>query len=62
MLTIVILVMSPVWGCGSCNSCSEAESQLDCYPNRKTVVKNELPLFKRTNQERPYEQPLHYGK
>ena len=25
-----------------------------------TMVNNELPLFKRTNQERPYEQLLHY--
>ena len=27
---------------------------------RKTMVNNELPLFKRTNQERCYEQLLHY--
>ena len=27
---------------------------------RKTMVNNELPLFKRTNQERRYEQLLHY--
>ena len=26
----------------------------------KTTVNNELPLFKRTNQERRYEQLLHY--
>ena len=26
----------------------------------ETIVNNELPLFKRTNQERPYEQLLHY--
>ena len=40
------------------------ESQLVCYPNRKTMVNNELPLFKRTNQERPYEQLLNcrWGK
>ena len=44
----------------SCNSCLEAESPLVCYPNRKTMVNNELPLFKRTNQERPYKQLLHY--
>ena len=28
--------------------------------NLKTMVNNELPLSKRTNQERPYEQLLHY--
>ena len=28
--------------------------------NRKTMVNNELPLSKRMNQERPYEQLLHY--
>ena len=28
--------------------------------NRKTMVNNELPLSKRTNQERPYEQLLHF--
>ena len=38
----------------------EAESPLVCYPNRKTMVNNELPSFKRTNQERPYKQLLHY--
>ena len=27
--------------------------------NQKTMVNNELPLFKRTNQERPYEQLIH---
>ena len=38
----------------------KAESPLVCYPNRKTMVNNELPSFKRTNQERPYKQLLHY--
>ena len=33
---------------------------LVCYPNWKTMVNNELPLSKRMNQERPYEQLLHY--
>ena len=28
--------------------------------NLKTMVNNELPSSKRTNQERPYEQLLHY--
>ena len=44
----------------SCSSWSEAESQLVCYPNRKTMFKNESPLFKRTKSERPYEQLLHW--
>ena len=38
----------------------KAESPLVCYPHRKTMVNNELPSFKRTNQERPYKQLLHY--
>ena len=29
-------------------------------PNQKTMVNNELPLSKRTNQERPYKQLLYY--
>ena len=29
-------------------------------PNQKTMVNNELTLSKRTNQERPYKQLLHY--
>ena len=45
---------------GSCSSCSEAESQLVCYTNWKTMVKNDLPLSERKNQERPYEQLPHY--
>ena len=45
---------------GLCSSCSEADSQLVCYPNRKTMVNNELLLFRRTNQERPSEQLLQH--
>ena len=29
-------------------------------PNWKTMVNNDLPMSKRKNQERPYEQLLHY--